>query len=309
MKRKLAVVTLALCAMWAQAPAPTPEGPKSEPAEKPPAPPVLENSGKPMVLPFHCTDDDMQWAGMSCTEEDPCPVYLELAGVDSVGNRIVTLGNIHSESITLYSILLVSEDGGSTWREPFERLRGVGLDHVQFIDFQNGWISGQSLVPVMRDPFMLITSDGGKSWRQRSIFGEGGGGAVQQFWFESATQGELVIDRMQSVESSRYELYESPNGGDTWMIRRTSNQPITIRRRAAATSDPPWRVHADARTKSFVIQTRRGEQWQAVASFLVRMGACKPAPKVTPPPEPVEAAQPAAIAPQATSGVSKPRSK
>src|SRR5579864_2186928 len=91
------------CATWAQAPtAPTVELPKTEPPKtEPPGLPVLRNTGKPMIVPFQCTDDDMEWAGMSCTEEDPCPVYLEVSAVETVGNRIIALANIHSEATTL----------------------------------------------------------------------------------------------------------------------------------------------------------------------------------------------------------------
>src|SRR5690349_23670028 len=109
----VAVLFLA-CATWAQAPiAPPVELPKAEPPKtEPPAPPVLRNTGKPMLVPFQCTDDDIEWAGMSCTEEDPCPVYLEVSTIETVGNRIIVLANIHSEATTLYSVLLASEDAG-----------------------------------------------------------------------------------------------------------------------------------------------------------------------------------------------------
>jgi len=50
-----------------------------EQAPATPAPAVLENSGKPMLLRFRCTEDDIQWAGLSCSANEPCPVYLELA--------------------------------------------------------------------------------------------------------------------------------------------------------------------------------------------------------------------------------------
>src|SRR5713226_2965780 len=251
-----------------------------------------------MRVPFECTDDDMLWAGMSCSEEEPCPVYLEVSALEPVGNRIIVLANIHTESITLYSVVLASEDAGATWHEPYERMRGTGLDHIQFIDFQNGWISGETLVPVSRDPFLLITSDGGKTWRMHPVFSEGGGGAIRQFWFQTASSGTLVIDRMQSAESSRYELYESPNGGETWMIRRTSDQPIAIKRPTGDGAAEGWRIRADARSKSFAIERRQGERWSAVASFLVDIGSCKPSPHVTPvPPEPVETAEPAPAAP------------
>jgi hypothetical protein len=257
---------------------------------------VLHNEGKPMQLSFQCTEDEMQWAGMSCSEEQPCPIYLEVSAVETVGNRIVVLGNVHTESTTLYSVVLASEDLGATWHEPFERMRGVGIDHIQFIDFQNGWISGETLVPVSRDPFLLITSDGGKTWRLRPVFNEGGGGAIRQFWFQTATNGSLVLDRMQSAESSRYELYESPNGGDTWMIRRTSDQPIAIKRPAADAAGESWRIRADARSKSFAIERHQGERWNAVASFLVNIGGCKP-PRTAPGPPPAEATEPVAPAP------------
>src|SRR5689334_18067533 len=74
-------VTLLTAGMWALT-----QDPPPQPAVPPP-PPVLENTGKPILLPFQCTEDDIQKAGLSCTEDDPCPVYLELSAVDGVGNR------------------------------------------------------------------------------------------------------------------------------------------------------------------------------------------------------------------------------
>jgi len=280
---------------------------KPEATSQAPEPaPVLRYAGKPMRLPFECTEEDMQWAGMSCSEEQPCPIYLEISSMETVGNRIVAVGNIHTEALTVYSMLLTSEDGGETWRESYDRLRGTGLDHIQFIDFQNGWISGEVLVPVSHDPFLLITSDGGKSWRMRPVFAEGGGGAVKEFWFQSAHDGMMVIDRMASSDSSRYELYESPNAGDTWMIRRTSDKPISIRRPVSDAGASGWRIRADARSKSFVIEKREGERWSTAASFLVEIGSCKPVPHVVPaPPEPAENTVP--VVPASPPGV-KPKS-
>src|SRR5437870_950372 len=102
------------------------------PPPSPPAPPVFEYTGKPLSIPYQCTADDVQWAGLSCSEEDPCPIYLELTAVESVGNKTFAGGNIHSSTTTLYSVLLASEDSGHTWREAHERIRGAGFDHIQF---------------------------------------------------------------------------------------------------------------------------------------------------------------------------------
>ena len=51
------------------------------PANPVPTPSVLTNSGKPMLLPFQCADEDIRWAGMSCSEDAPCPVF-NVRGVD-----------------------------------------------------------------------------------------------------------------------------------------------------------------------------------------------------------------------------------
>ena len=93
----------ALVAVWAQT---SPDKP-----DKPAEPPILQNTGKPMLLDFHCTDDDIQQFGLSCTEDEPCPIYLELVAFETVGNQLFAAGNIHTRINTLYSVLLSSSDG------------------------------------------------------------------------------------------------------------------------------------------------------------------------------------------------------
>jgi hypothetical protein len=261
------LTVLAAAAAWAQ--------------EQPPAtlaPPVLENSGKPMLLPFGCTEDDTQWAGLSCSADEPCPVYLELAAVESGvppgPGRIFAAGNIHALDVTLYSVLLASEDGGHTWREAHERIRGASLDHIQFLDAQLGWTSGQALSPLPQDAFLLLTSDGGKTWRQRPIFSESRIGSIQQFYFSAKDSGSLIIDRGPGAEGGRYELYESPDAGESWTIRQTSDQPLKLKPLPVAPSE--WRVRADGPTQSFHLERRQGERWVSVAAFSVKLGACQP---------------------------------
>ncbi|MCC6859162.1 MAG: hypothetical protein IT158_11400 [Bryobacterales bacterium] len=276
-----------------QAPALPQESPAALPQESPAAParPTLQNTGSPMKVQFHCTDDDMLWAGMSCSEEEPCPIYLELSSAQAVGNKLFVCGNLHSSSTTLYSILLASEDGGKTWYEPFERLRAATLDRIQFVDFETGWISGQVLQPLPRDPFFLATGDGGKTWRRRPVFNEERAGFIQQFWFDSRTTGTLLVQ-----DGQRYERHESPNGGETWLVREVSERPIRWTPRASAS--PTLRVRADAPTRSFQIERREGERWTPVAAFLVSADACKPQLReLGPPPEPP--APPPETAPEA----------
>lgn len=248
--------------------------------ETPPAPetaprPVLRNSGKPIPIECDCNSTDVRAVGLSCTADDPCPLFLELDGVATAGNRVFLAGNIHSSTTTLYSILLSSDDGGATWQEPYERVRSAGLDRIQFADFANGWISGEMQQPLPRDPFLLVTDDGGKTWRARPLFGEPQFGSILTFEFNSRANGSLVLDRGATGESGRYELYETSNAGETWTLRQTNAHPIPMKHAAPLNTD--WRIRADAPSKAYCVEHRIGNAWRNVASFAVSMGMCKPA--------------------------------
>lgn len=232
----------------------------------------IENTGKPMRLPFECTEADTQASSLNCSEEEPCAVFLELSSVEAAGNKIFLAGNLHTNTTTLYSVLLATEDAGKTWSEPHPRIRFAGLDQIQFIDFQNGWISGANLQSTPRDPFLLITTDGGKTWRERPLFDETRVAAIERFWFESHERGSLVIDAR--LDNNMHELYESRTGGESWSLKQATASPIPLPpARDAKTSG--WRLRADAGTRSFDIEKSDGAHWQKVASFLVNVGACK----------------------------------
>jgi hypothetical protein len=241
----------------------------------------VRNTGQPMTVPFHCSDDDIAQAGLTCSEDAPCPVYLDLTSVAALGAKIFLTGNLHAEPATLYSVLMESDDAGETWTEPLARIRGAGLDLIQFPDFEHGWISGEMLQPLARDPFFLRTSDGAKSWRQQPIFEDGTAGSIQSFWFQGATSGSLVLDKGTNG-SARYQLFESPTGGDTWTIRESSEKPIRIRSMPPAGTGT-WRVRADAKSHAFLIEKADGEHWKPLASFLISAGACKPGEPAEPP--------------------------
>jgi hypothetical protein len=230
----------------------------------------LENTGKPMRVAFECTEADTQAAGLSCSDEEPCAVYLELSNVEAAGNKIFLAGNLHTTTTTLYAVLLATEDAGKTWIEPHPRVRFAGLDQIQFIDFQNGWISGANLQSTPRDPFLLLTTDGGKTWRQRPIFDETRVAVIERFWFDSRDNGSLVIDAR--LDNNLHELYETRTGGESWSMKQASASPIPF---PAATRSSGWRLRADSATHSFDLEKSDGSRWQKVAGFLVNVGACK----------------------------------
>jgi photosystem II stability/assembly factor-like uncharacterized protein len=271
MQRFFPVILSALAALAMAQDQPPPAAPTA-----PPTQPVLENAGKPMLVPFQCSEEDIHVAGLACSEDDPCQTYLELAAASATGpgaTRIFAAGNIHTQAATLYSVLLGSEDSGHTWREAHDRIRGAGLDHIQFIDPGNGFTTGLSLSPLPQDPFLLITHDGGKTWRQSMIFGESRIGSIQQVLFDDAKSANVSIDRGLGSDGDRYELYGSQDGGDSWTIKQTSVKPLRLK--SAPAANPDWRIRADAATKSFHIEHRQGARWITEAAFGVKLGVCK----------------------------------
>ncbi len=235
-------------------------------------PPALENTGKPIAVPFHCTEGDVEWAGLACTERDPCPAYLELSAVEGSGDRIVAAGNIHSEAVTLFSLLLESHDSGRTWREPFDRIRGAGLDRAQIGDGGPAWVGGAELFPITLNPFILITEDG-KAWRRAAILDEPLPGAIQQFHFDNSKDGSLVLDRGPGNENARYERYDSHDGGASWILQEGTAKPPAL---AAPAQPSVWRLLDDAASHSFRIEHMEGGRWSTVAAFAVAAGMCKP---------------------------------
>ena len=224
---------------------------------------------------------------MTCSELEPCPIYLEISHVYPLGRKLFATGNIHSAQVTLYSILLASEDNGATWHEGVERVRGGELDKIQFTNFETGWVSGQRVTPLPGDPFLLLTTNGGKTWRKQEILVEGSTGSVQKMWFSSPREGMLLIDRGASDgDQLRYSRYETMSGGTSWSIRETAAKPLDLPAASASAEQDIWRVRADASAKRQMVEKQAEGGWVPVSAFALELAVCKgePAPVLTPPP-------------------------
>jgi hypothetical protein len=237
-------------------------------------PVVMKYSGTPLQLPYECNEDDIEWAGMVCTEQEPCPIFLELSAIGSAGRKIFAGGNLHSSTTSLYSVLLQSDDAGVTWKEAAPRDRGASVDQIQFADLEHGWAGGEVQVPLPQDPFFLVTSDGGLSWRNRPVTEDGGPGLVQRFWFDTGQHGELIVDAGKTAEGGQYREYETETGGDTWMIRGATTQMPKLRREPPLPPEPYFRARAAKDGKSLLIEKRTGDQWDTASAFLIQVASC-----------------------------------
>ncbi len=238
-------------------------------------PVLLKYTGEPLKVPYQCAEDELQSVGLLCNDEEPCAIYLELASIAPLGRKLYLAGNLHANSGTLTSILLGSDDGGITWREPSPRIRMAGLGQMQFYDLEHGWVVGESQYPLPHDPFFLVTSDGGATWRNRPLTEDGGPGSISRFWFDSFRHGEMILDAGRSSPSGRYITYESETSGESWMIRSTSDKMPKISRAPAILENENFRLKPDAKGKLYEVQKRAGERWEPVASFAIEVASCK----------------------------------
>jgi hypothetical protein len=236
---------------------------------------VLTNTGEPMRAPFTCVEEELQAAGLVCTEQEPCSIYLELNAIAPAGRKLFLAGDLHATSGTLSSILLASDDGGATWKEAAPRIRGTSLDQLQAYDLEHAWAAGETQYPLPRDPFFLVSTDGGASWRQRPVTDDGGPGSIQRFWFDSARHGELIVDAGRRAPGGRYAAYESETGGESWMIRSTTDQAPKIKRAPPSFENSDFRIRPAPNGKAYYIEKRLGEKWETAASFLIETASCK----------------------------------
>ncbi len=235
---------------------------------------VLLRAQAPQKIEKVCSTEDVLFFGLTCSEEDPCPVFLELASVEPNGSSLFLTGNLHTVNTTLFGLLLKSDDGGKTWTEPAKRIRSAALEQIQFADFQHGFIGGVKLEPLPRDPFLMTTADGGTTWRQTPLFEETQSGSIQQFWFESATNGQLILDESEGG-AKRYERYETKDGGAGWEKQETANHEMPLAQ-ARPREYASWRIRLDR--VAYRVERKAAnasETWETVASFVIQPGDCR----------------------------------
>lgn len=223
-----------------------------------------------------CSPPDTDAFGLTCSEEDPCPVYLELSSVEGFGANIFVSGNLHTTSVTMFGILLASDDAGKTWTEPVKRVRAATLEQVQFTDPQHGWVAGVTVDPLPRGPFLLSTVNGGQEWHRTPLSDQPALGSIQQFWFDSPFRGQMVVDRSQG-KTRQYELYGTTNGGDTWTLKASSGDSIRLPN-AKPAEKANWRALPDpsaADNPAYQVERRTLTGWETLARFPIRVGECK----------------------------------
>ena len=103
-------------------------------------------------------------------------------------------------------------------------------------------------------------------------------GVVEDFAFQSAKRGWLLVDNKGGGEGGKYELFETQTGGAGWDLREISNRiPKTAQpgQRAPSTAA---RVRVDDKKGLLRIDVRNGNAWREVSAFKLQLEDCKPTP-------------------------------
>ena len=235
----------------------------------------LVYKGEPLVAQLQCDGDHFQRAATVCSDVTPCELYLELTGLEQAAERVFLIGNLHTLSATVSSILLASDDEGMSWYEPYPRL-AAGFESIQFVDKKYGWIGGQERqLDSSSRPFLLRTGNGGVRWRRYDIWtDEDRSGAILDFYFDTDKHGLLSIDSLTS-ETDSYALYESMNGGLSWGIREISDRQAKLKNIPIERRQPDWRLGEDGGKGVYLVERRQGEEWSAQVEFSIRVGTCR----------------------------------
>jgi photosystem II stability/assembly factor-like uncharacterized protein len=241
-------------------------------------PNVFPASPAGILLPNQCAEVDLAALGLTCSETEPCPSFLELSAVEALGSVLLAAGNVHTASTTLQSILLLSEDSGASWREAHPRIKAGALESMQFVDFATGWISGQASLGLPRDPFLLLTTDSGRTWRKVDIYAESRVGVIESFFFQTARKGWLLVDNRGSGEAGKYEFYETQTGGSSWELREISNRIPKAAQAEQRSAPAGARLRVDEKKGLYRVDIRAGNGWKEVSSFRLKLEDCKPNP-------------------------------
>ncbi len=195
---------------------------------------------------------------------DPCPVYLELSAVAANGPKDPCGG----ESAQHFRDAQLPSCCRATIPERHGKNRPPGSGETRSSscssdDSEHAWAAGETQYPLPRDPFVLLTTDGGASWRGASHRRR------RQRRFRTAFVvrfgGAWRIDRRcgQDVNERPVSFFESETGGDSWALRSTADRAPALRRAPATAEDPNWRIRTAKDGNAYQIENRAGDSWCA----------------------------------------------
>ncbi len=234
----------------------------------------LMYKGDPLIITLACTYDHLAQTEIACSIVTPCKLFLELTAIEAIGKSVFVVGNVRTISATVASIVLLSENGGINWHEPIDRYPGSTFEHVQFVNKTHGWVAGQQQFDSSSKPLLLSTHNAGKRWQRHSVSQDDEHtGTILDVHFDSKEHGLMIINRGFSAVDP-FALYESMNGGRSWLIRQITDRKPTLRNRRIVPSSPNWRIREDLHATNYRIEQCNTKSWDVKSRFAIDIGTC-----------------------------------
>ncbi len=234
--------------------------------------------GAEIRLPSDCRIERLEYAGMICTQDQPCRLLLDFTAIDAAGDFVVLAGEIHTAEATLESVVLTSSDAGESWTEAAERVAAAGIEAVEIVEGVHVWAAGQQGdTATVEKPFTLYSDDAGETWSLRKLgtYDEPVRGVVLEFRFDAPQHGYMVLEKLTST-GDPFELRETFNGGRSWGIRQiTADRPKIPGGRFLKPAEELWRFREES--GDWVIERRSDAEpggWSIATRFAVELEAC-----------------------------------
>jgi photosystem II stability/assembly factor-like uncharacterized protein len=161
-----------------------------------------------------------------------------LLDVARAGGRLVAVGE--------WGHVILSDDGGETWRQAESVPTRATLTDVTFVDPERGWAVGH-------DQVVLHTLDGGERW-ERQFAAPEEESPLLGVWFEDARHGIAV--------GAFALLLETNDGGETWERRAIRDDLEEDYHLNAIFGGPKGGVFVAAEFGSIFRSTDAGASWE-----------------------------------------------
>lgn len=151
-------------------------------------------------------------------------IILNIHEITSLaGGEIFLGGSYYANASTMHTVLLVSQDGGHTWKDAGIKFSGSGVKNFQTFGLNHVWAISTYLTEGCNSPEdLLYSTDAGKSWSAVSLnFIEQMQPLewIQYFQFFDNLRGLLIISGSMYVD----RIYTTFDGGKTWKKIMTSH--------------------------------------------------------------------------------------
>jgi hypothetical protein len=208
---------------------------------------------------------------------------VSIYGLDK--NTAFLLGSLQTPAVSIRSLLLLSEDGGSNWREVMTPVTGSDVIRLFFLNKQTGWaLLGQTSGGP--GPLHLYkTRDSGKSWKKVSrIPKRHYTGWPKGFGFVDERNGRIEMLYDGAAPTDGFAVMSTSDGGITW--QETRSLPLDEYREkyeeepeepsagyVTARDGSQWRLQEQPNRQISVLRRRRpGGKWDTVSTLPSRFG-------------------------------------